>query len=59
MLDIGCLEFNYGNLKVNMGSCAGQIILERENGTFSTDFMTFQEENLSVEESSFPMVRFF
>jgi len=59
MLDIGCLEFNYGNLKVNMGSSAGQIILERENGTFSTDFMTFQEENLSVEESSFPMVRFF
>ncbi len=59
MLDIGCLEFNYGNLKVNLGTNAGQIILERENGTFSTDFMTFQEDNLSVEESSLPMVRFF
>ncbi len=59
MLDIGCLEFNYGNLKVNLGTSAGQIILERENGTFSTDFMTFEEDNLSVEESLLYTVRFF
>ncbi|TXD85500.1 T9SS type A sorting domain-containing protein [Subsaximicrobium wynnwilliamsii] len=53
MLDIGCIAYNYGNLSVNQNDENGQVILERENGTFSTDYMIFEEANLSVATETF------
>lgn len=51
LLDIGCLEDrNYGNLLIYEGSTSNQIIFQRENSAFSTDFMTFEEDNLSLDD---------
>ena len=58
LLDIGCLEGrNLGNLKIYEGTNNGQIILERDNGTFSNDFMTFQEDNLSIKDNVFEQIK--
>lgn len=58
LLDIGCFQGrNVGNLLVYEGPNAGQIILERENATFSTDFIMFEEDVLSVEENQFSQIK--
>ncbi|OUR92613.1 hypothetical protein A9Q87_06110 [Flavobacteriales bacterium 34_180_T64] len=59
MLDIGCLEFHVGNLIIYNGIENGQIILERETGIFSTDFMTFENHNLSINESTLRQIKLF
>ncbi|WP_299124972.1 hypothetical protein [uncultured Winogradskyella sp.] len=58
MLDIGCQVYNIGNIKIYPGDESGEIIIERETGVFSTDFMKFQEDNLSVDEFSSDSIRF-
>ena len=61
MLDIGCQGYDYyvGNIKIYPINESGQIILERQTGIFSTDFMTFQEDNLSIEETTLAEIKIF
>lgn len=51
-LDIGCMEANYGNIIINFGTEDGQFVLERYNMIFATNFFTFEEDVLSIEENS-------
>ena len=58
LLDIGCLEGrNYGNLNVYPGVSSGQIIFGRGNATFSTDFITFEEDGLSIDDIIFDQIK--
>lgn len=61
VLDIGCYEnHNYGNIRVyaNSGE-TGQIVIERANVIFATDFLTFQDNALSVNDESFQNIKLF
>ena len=52
VLDIRCFEgVNLGNIKVTDNSEVGQIVLERENSLFAVDFLTFEDNALSIEGS--------
>ena len=61
VLDIGCIDHdNYGNIRVNESiDETGQIILERENAFFATDFLTFQDTALSVSDEAFKYLKLF
>jgi len=59
ILDIGCQEGNnYGNIRINTDTNeTGQFVLERENGVFGIDFLTFENIALSIEESYFSQMK--
>jgi len=58
LLDIGCFDGrNYGNLLIYEGLTSNQIIFQRENSIFSTDFMTFEEDNLSIDDINLAEMR--
>ena len=58
LLDISCFEgSNVGNLIVYPGTNTGQIILERETAIFSTDFMVFKEDNLSIDDNTLSQMK--
>ena len=61
VLDVSCSEGNnYGNIRVNTDNGEeGQFVLERENALFATDFLTFQDNALSIDENSFNSIRLF
>jgi len=59
VLDIACNEgHNYGNIRVDANNGeTGQFVLERENALFATDFLTFEDSSLSVEQYSFQNIK--
>lgn len=61
VLDIGCqVGYNYGNIRFNIDTGnAGEFIIERENAVFATDFLTFRDNELSIDENLFESMRIF
>lgn len=61
VFDIGCYEdSNYGNIRFNIDTGEeGEFVIERENAIFATDFLTFQDNALSVEDQVFKFVKLF
>ncbi len=59
ILDIGCNEgANYGNIRVITDNGeAGQFVLERSNLLFAIDYLTFQDNALSVDDENFQIIR--
>lgn len=58
-LDIGCMNFNIENIKINFGSKNGQFIIERATQIFSTNFFTFEQDILSVEKNFLDKIQVF
>lgn len=59
VLDIGCqVDHNYGNIRINTNTNeSGQFIIERENALFATNYLTFEDNALSVNESVFSQIK--
>lgn len=59
ILDIGCLDHhNYGNIKVHLNNgVEGEFVVERDNTLFAIDFLTFQDEALSIDEETLKSIK--
>ena len=53
IFDISCVKEHYGNIIVHIDSEANTFVLERENAVFLTDFISFEEDILSTNETTF------
>ncbi|WP_179354218.1 T9SS type A sorting domain-containing protein [Winogradskyella vidalii] len=61
VFDIGCYNGNnYGNIKIDIDTGnVGEFVIERENTFFATDFLTFQENTMSVKDENFQNLKIF
>ncbi len=56
VLDIGCSDYNYGNIRLYQNA-VGQLVITRHNMIFAQDFLTFEEDNLSIEDNTFKYIK--